>query len=398
MSVEGVNRFTASLLNQFSTYQNGTGNVAVCGVSLYIMMGAINFGLDGQSYDQLSRFLGERFEELYGSDTWIDSITTQKWTNLVQLTAQFYRMNSALFCTCAVYGHYQRISKIIFRLNNIYVNLSNHVETAQKINMILYRYTLGSNEYIFVESELDGYGMIFLDALSISAEWTTKFDIRLTRLEKFYDDRGQPLDVAMMNQECLNLVYDSPDQGFRIIFISFEEPNQYAAIVLPRDHHSIIDVLRIFNFDEIKDYMNSSFTKFVKFKMPKFHITSHNDYVQTLKKFGVRDIFDPDLSDFGKMTDQRVFIGKLMQVVNVAVEESGVNAEDDSDESLSDTDEYNESTESSSETELQESMALPSLTEKEIQANIQTSHSETRQNKKYVYGGISLGGRRILRH
>ncbi|KII74919.1 hypothetical protein RF11_07431 [Thelohanellus kitauei] len=107
MSVEGVNRFTASLLNQFSTYQNGTGNVAVCGVSLYIMMGAINFGLDGQSYDQLSRFLGERFEELYGSDTWIDSITTQKWTNLVQLTAQFYRMNSALFCTCAIYAWIQ---------------------------------------------------------------------------------------------------------------------------------------------------------------------------------------------------------------------------------------------------------------------------------------------------
>ncbi|KII66924.1 hypothetical protein RF11_03591 [Thelohanellus kitauei] len=138
----------------------------------------------------------------------------------------------------------------------------------------------------------------------------------------------------MMTQQKMNLIYDSPNFNFRILFKRFDDKDRYAVIVLPREGHKIEDVLKDFKFDEMQIYFNASQRKYVKFTMPKFKILGPHDLVNTFKSFGLTDMFDPLRSDFGRMTDQPVHIGTCIQVIHFDIRESGVNTEidDDSDD------------------------------------------------------------------
>ncbi|KII72916.1 hypothetical protein RF11_12385 [Thelohanellus kitauei] len=147
----------------------------------------------------------------------------------------------------------------------------------------------------------------------------------------------------------------------------------------------------------MRTYHNESLMKYVKLKMPKFKVIIRNDYVDTFKHFGVTDIFDENLSDFGKMTDEKVFIGKLMQISDVVVDELGVNAaqsEDDIGEILqSDSDDDSEDSEERQQSETEddeeegqqsetdddenEEQEEESDTDKENDATVEQSQPET---------------------
>ncbi|KII63524.1 Serine proteinase inhibitor A3K [Thelohanellus kitauei] len=332
MSIEGVNRFTSIVLNHIFANQNATGNVALSGISLYVLLGAINIGLQRQSYNQLSRFLGEGFEELQDTGTWMDSHTAQKWTRLVDLASEFYMVTSALFCSCDINYHYKTVSDLLLRLHKINVNFSNPYPSDRNIYTLISMYAFGSKINEFEKSKLGEDGMIFMDAIFVSLNWQKKFNASHTETDIFYDNKGQTLEVEMMNQEGFNFIYDSYDHVFQVLFIRFKELFQFAAILLPREGHTIEDALTTFKFDDIYTYFTQSPIKYINLKMPKFKISSDKDYVQTFKDFGIADIFDRTHSDFGKMTNQTVFIGKLIQLLNVAVGELGVKADDNTDD------------------------------------------------------------------
>ncbi|KII68743.1 Serpin B10 [Thelohanellus kitauei] len=74
------------------------------------------------------------------------------------------------------------------------------------------------------------------------------------------------------------------------------------------------------------NFFDQSLMKFVDLKLPKFKILSKTDFVETFKYFSVNDIFDEELADFRRMTPDKVYISNLTQIVNVAVEEVGVDA------------------------------------------------------------------------
>ncbi|KII72740.1 Alpha-2-antiplasmin [Thelohanellus kitauei] len=71
-------------------------------------------------------------------------------------------------------------------------------------------------------------------------------------------------------------------------------------------------------------YFDASQLKYVHLKLPKFQINGINDFIKTFMHFEVTDIFDLNHSDFGRMTNQTVFIGNLMQVSNLAIDELGI--------------------------------------------------------------------------
>ncbi|KII67102.1 Alpha-2-antiplasmin [Thelohanellus kitauei] len=151
-----------------------------------------------------------------------------------------------------------------------------------------------------------------------------KFNASLTQPEIFFDEKGQPLEVDMMNQESFNLIYDSPDHDFRILFKSFKQTLLYSVIVLPKEGHSFNDVLENFNITELLIYFKYSSMKYVQLKLPKFQIFRQNDLVKTLMFYGITDIFDPNLSDFRRMTNHTVYIGNLIHITNIVIDEFGI--------------------------------------------------------------------------
>ncbi|KII64909.1 Glia-derived nexin [Thelohanellus kitauei] len=324
MSAEGVNNFTSLILNQLYASQSAAGSVILSGISLYLFMGAIDFGLKGRSHDQLSRFLNGDFEERC-SGNWRHSYTATKWIDLKRLSEKISTSNAALFYSCHLYNHYQKISKI-FNLNRIKMDISNPVGSAYQMNEWVSKNTIQSYRNIFDESMLVPTKMIFVHSLSFRPDWKSHFESELTKQEIFLNDKGQPISVAMMNQEVNESIYDLPDSNFRIHFKPLNHKHYFTAVVLPKEGHIVGEVLKNFKLDQMYKYFEESRSKYIKVKMPKFKISSRIDLVETFKYYGVTDIFDETRSNFGRMTNETVCIGNLIQVVNVDIDDVNVKA------------------------------------------------------------------------
>ncbi|KII65195.1 Antithrombin-III [Thelohanellus kitauei] len=323
MSINRVNSFTSTLLNQLYASQNKTGNIALSGISLYVLLGAIDVGLQGRSHNQLYHFLGEKFDDFYDTDNWRSSDTAKKWSHLRELYTSLSIAHTVLFYSCGIHDHYKQISDSIFTLKKIKIDFSNRITSALKMNKWMSQRTFGAIQNVFDQSTLTDNILVFINTLFFRANWRNKFNPELTKQEIFYEDNGQQLQVAMMNQEIYQKIFDSPHYIFKILFRPFTE-NIYSAIILPRDGHAVNDVLQILNLDQLYNYFKLFTWKYVKLKLPKFKILSQKDFVHTLKKFKVADMFDRNHSDFGWMTNQKVFIGNLIQVSNIAIDESGL--------------------------------------------------------------------------
>ncbi|KII68952.1 Serpin B7 [Thelohanellus kitauei] len=350
MSAEAVNRFTFNILNHLYVSQNASGNIAFGGISLYVLMGIINFGLKGPSCDQLSQFIGEKCEEKF-TGTWTISNTAKRWRHLRDLAEELRMENSALFCSYDVNYQFELIADLIFSLHIKKLDFSNPTKSVHEMNSWIYYETYGMIKNIFNESTLTENMIMLFDVVFFHADWRTKFKPGLTKNETFYDDNANQYEVSMMNQESYHRVYDLPENNFRILFKDFTYPTLFSAIVLPRDGHRIVDVFQNFKvfflltkLDQMPAYFNYSTKKYVKLKLPKLNILSRNDLVATMIHFGIKDIFDKDHSNFGRMMNNSVYVGNLMQVTNLAIDELGVNSEEEIEdmveESIYETDEF----------------------------------------------------------
>ncbi|KII67479.1 Serpin I2 [Thelohanellus kitauei] len=316
MLVTGVNDFSSRILNQLYASQNSTGNIAFSGISLYLLIGAINFGHQRASYNQLSQFLGEDFEEFNSQESTYAGIS---WTYLNRLPHQISISTSALFYSCDMLYRYKHVSNLLFTLQKIKVDFSNRVQSLNKINEWIYDNTDGSIVNMFGDSTWSDNTLIFISTLFYRVDWRVNFISTQTYREIFIDDQGQTLVVSMMNMEGYERIHDFQKYNFRILFKPLSRADYYSAIILPRDEYSQ-DILNDLKFDRFFNYFHQSQSKHIKIKLPKFKILSQNFLVETFKQLGVTDIFDRNHSDFGEMTKENVFVGNLIQIANIIVE------------------------------------------------------------------------------
>ncbi|KII71239.1 Leukocyte elastase inhibitor [Thelohanellus kitauei] len=224
---------------------NATGNIALSGISLYVILGSINIGLMGRSRHQLSQILNDDLHELHNTKAWLFSHTSTKWNSFRQIAQYRSNMKSELFYRCVLYSHYEIVSYTIFNTDHIEIDISNPATSVRKINELVSRnMPEGFIRNIIDESSRNENKIFLVYNVHFQTEWTTNFDPELTKQEIFYNDKGQPLDVAMMNQKSYYDIYDLPNHKFRILFKSLTDRGLYGVIILPRELHRVDDVLK----------------------------------------------------------------------------------------------------------------------------------------------------------
>ncbi|KII66925.1 hypothetical protein RF11_03592 [Thelohanellus kitauei] len=175
MSIQGVNEFTTTFLHKLFVSQNATGNVAICGLSLYVMLGAINLGLRGSSHDQLSPFLGENFDDVFNVEDLEDFPTAERWSELDDLVSEFYHIHSSVHHSCDINRRYGKVSTYMFRLHKLKEDFSDPETAAQNLNEFIFEYVIGPRPNVFDESMIRENVLIFIDSLFISMDLEKPF-------------------------------------------------------------------------------------------------------------------------------------------------------------------------------------------------------------------------------
>ncbi|KII63036.1 Glia-derived nexin [Thelohanellus kitauei] len=321
MSVGYFNCFSSSFFKQLYISQNSTGNIVFSGISFYVLMGAIQYGLQGRSYNQLSAILLNDFDKLDDPKLWSTSRTAIILNKIRYISESFLNVRSLLFYSCDLNDHFEQVSSLIFKLSAFKIDNSTEIQTAHGIHEWMLETDYRSFVNHFNESNLSEGKLLYINEFTFHADWKINFDPRFTKLEDFFDEYGKPIQVEMMSQKSYNLIFYSNDYNFKILFKELRYENLYSAIVLPRKGHNILNVLKKIKIDQIRAYFQKSQLKYTKLKLPKFKISGHIDVARTLKQFGITDIFDKNKSDFGRMTNQTVFVGNLIHVSNLIIDD-----------------------------------------------------------------------------
>ncbi|KII61261.1 Glia-derived nexin [Thelohanellus kitauei] len=326
MSISKPNKWGSQILNLIYSYQNSTENIAFSSLALSVIVTAVNFGLDAKCYKERNKFWKEDLKDIYTSNPWKNQNIASISISRRNILEDVLKMNSALFFSGFTLEAYCKMFKSIFNLEHKNVNIRNLTGSALVMNTWVSNRMHGSTTNIFNESNLGDRIMVYINTLYVRAAWKLNFNPGLTKPEIFYDDRGMLSNVSMMNQESIFDIYDSPSDFFSILFKNFTNPDIYSAIVLPRDDHTLEDVIEYLNFDRIYSYFDKAVMKYIKLKLPKFSMVSQNDFMVIRKKSGKECLTHLIYEDVKKIVKDPEIVCNISQVVNLEINEIGTDA------------------------------------------------------------------------
>ncbi|KII63035.1 Serpin I2 [Thelohanellus kitauei] len=320
---EQLNIFTISLFNHLFDSQNATGNMAFSGIGLFVILGSVGFGLEGKSFYQLSEFLEDDLGDLFDPGSMTYTRSAKKWNYLRSITQKISNLNLFIFSTCNFKDDFTQISNLVFDQTQYQVDISNPTISERDMNKLISSWgfkSYGKKIHDMLQNE---NSLIFGYSYKFYADWNANFDQKLTKPEVFYDDKGQPQMVEMMNQISRNRIFESSEDKFRILFKSCNRRKYHTVIVLPNEGTTIREVLYNFEIDQMGTYFYSAKSKYIDLKLPKFEIETFTDFVETLKYIKLTHIFERNQSDFGRMTNHSVFIGNLIELSYLVIDDMG---------------------------------------------------------------------------
>lgn len=168
-------------------------------------------------------------------------------------------------------------------------------------------------------------GTIFALASTIyfSAGWDTEFNPDKTANAVFHCKDGD-LTTEFMNR---SMEYGTYYWGsnFGAVRLGLTKGSMW--LILPDEGVTVEEILASDEYLEMTLapglWANQKSIK-INLSLPKFDISSQADLIEGMKALGLRDVFDPNISDFTPMTDEEdLYVGKIDHAVRVAIDEEG---------------------------------------------------------------------------
>jgi len=164
--------------------------------------------------------------------------------------------------------------------------------------------------------------MILINAIYFKAQWENKFDKQLTQTKDFNISKDNKQKVQMMKISD-KFPYYSNDK-FKGVGLPYGKGDFIFYAFLPNNNSSLEEIINDFNLNIFKNFR----TKQGTVELPRFKSEYKKDLTDTLKKLGLIKAFDSELSDFNKLTIDKLkaFISKSFHKAVIEVNEEGTEA------------------------------------------------------------------------
>jgi len=163
---------------------------------------------------------------------------------------------------------------------------------------------------------------IIVNVIYFKANWKHKFNKSLTQNDHFNIPTGSRV-IDFMSQNDIKHNYFE-NEAYQLLEMNYDNDNFSFGMLLPKNTFESPKI----NNSELRIAINNlSPTKLEKVKIPKFTHRNKFEMNNTIKKFGVKDIFDKDKSDFTNMTDEKeLYVDKIIHEAVIIVDEDGTEA------------------------------------------------------------------------
>ncbi len=170
--------------------------------------------------------------------------------------------------------------------------------------------------------QIDPMSMMFIiNAIYFKGTWTFQFDPKKTLSAPFYPETGDEMTCDMMEQESrLDYLETELLQG---VNLPYGDSLFYMTILLPRDGHSVNEILDRLSQSEWDQWRSGFRSDSVHLRLPRFRTEYELKLNDVLKSLGMNDAFIPGQADFSGITDQMIYISEVRHKSMVEVNEEG---------------------------------------------------------------------------
>ncbi len=322
-NLNSINLFSEIAGEEFS--KGKSVNTIISPLSLYIALGMVWNGADGQTKEEIQRFLSlegisedevnnffkKMVETLPLTDSKVKlSIANSIWHDKNLLVYEDFKKKNANY-------FYSSIEPLDFT-SPLSVGIINKW-CSDKTNGII-------NKII---DQIDPQEVMFLiNALYFKAPWKTPFKPSETVSAPFYPRGGPTVNVQMMSLSGTFRFFES--SGFKAVTLPYGNGAFSMILILPHTGKWVTDVA-----NELKDpsmwvsLLGNSTESKAYIKIPKFKFEYEVQLDSYLKKLGMTKSFSPIEANFTKIAnvgDRKLYISRVLQKAAIEVNEEGSEA------------------------------------------------------------------------
>lgn len=164
-------------------------------------------------------------------------------------------------------------------------------------------------------------------AIYFRGKWQHEFYEQNNTTGKFAAPAGE-VNCEYMNERRVREVYFSED--FTAVAKQLTTGGDMW-LILPDEGESLNSILagdELTNLITSPDNWENTAERLVNLSLPKFDVSSDMDISEPLKALGVKDAFEPDISDYSPLSEQadQIFLSKANHAARVSVDEKGCTA------------------------------------------------------------------------
>lgn len=295
------------------TMGGGGGVTAFSPVSAAAVLAMAAAGADGASRDGLLKAL-----QLVEDDA-EDAVERLAWLTKSVRSGFFSRytllMANAVFCSSTLLPDFAREVRSVGSVQEL--------ESADQINDWVASNTKGEITKLFDTLGRD-VALILINALYFKGSWVHAFDPELTRSSPFYLPGGSVVQCKLMRNKAKYNITEGHD--WRAVELTYKGNAVHAIIVLPKGPGTeplpaepLLGHMR----EVLAATANSEGrTQLTELLLPKFRIEISLDLRTVLCNLGAADAFSAK-ADFRMMTEDDIFIDRVLQRCVVDVDEEG---------------------------------------------------------------------------
>ena len=171
---------------------------------------------------------------------------------------------------------------------------------------------------------IDGTQFVLADAFYFKCPWYKKFDVKNTKVDKFYAFDGTVQDVEFMTTKNVPYQYYSEDNKFRIFSLYLGKNKAFSMDFVETAYDvTIEECVELLDNGKLGEAYNKAYKRKGTFTIPKLNIDVNEVLDDALIAMGVKDAYDDNKADFSKLTNKRINILEVRQANVFGIDEDG---------------------------------------------------------------------------
>ena len=290
------------ILNKLKPQQN----IVVSPLSIFI---ALSLTMNGSKGDTLSEIL-----KTIKSDS-VENVN-KTCSNILQQykTSNNIKIANAVFTSVPIEKAFQDKCKE-------YKATADNLLSVEQVNSWCAEAT--NNKITKIIDSIYEVKLLIVNAIYYIGAWKKPFNSKLTREHKFTSSAGSVIKCKMMYMNEKIPFFE--DDNCQITKLEYQENNVVAYIILPKRQAIDDFIAQTFNKDYFSDLQLQMKEIKTELFLPKFNISDDINLKVALEQMGMSIPFTA-AADFGKMTKEKVFIGRIQQKTYLKVDEKGTEA------------------------------------------------------------------------